>query len=259
MARSLEGQSASVRLRSRSGGSNLLLSLHRPQPPAPPMEIVVSLVEAAAKPVTIIDEATAVEKAPQAAQSDERVVKPLPMAEPPRARQNLSNAFQPAQKLFAAALDDPRNAEAREALRTLTADERRIQLCNLEAMEQLRRTSHVSADMIAPYAFQDLAIHADEIIADGAAVRTGRDWRCLRYRCAIGTAADAPSRLATKSRSAVERSLPDRRPADRRITSGIEKAARSPGRPSISSCRFSLTRTGPPHAPTWCRPCRCRR
>lgn len=158
------------------------------------MEIVVSLVEAAAKPVTIIDEATAVEKAPQAAQSDERVVKPLPMAEPPRARQNLSNAFQPAQKLFAAAaLDDPRNAEAREALRTLTADERRIQLCNLEAMEQLRRTSHVSADMVAPYAFQDLAIHADEIIADGAAVRAGRDWRRLRYRCAIGTAAEVPS------------------------------------------------------------------
>lgn len=157
------------------------------------MEIVVSLVEAAAKPVTIIDEATAVEKAPQAAQSDERVVKPLPMAEPPRARQKLSNAFQPAQKLFAAALDDPRNAEAREALRTLTADERRIQLCNLEAMEQLRRTSHVSADMVAPYPFQDLAIHADGIIADGAAVRAGRDWRRLRYRCAIGTAAEVPS------------------------------------------------------------------
>ncbi|WP_170976594.1 DUF930 domain-containing protein [Rhizobium sp. FKL33] len=177
-----------------AAGALLFLNLNRPQPPAPPMEIVVSLVEAAAKPAIIVDEATAVEKAPQAAQSDDPPAKPLPTAEPPHPRQNLSNAFRRAQDLFAsAALADPRNAQAREALRTLAADERRIQLCNLEAMEQLRRASHVSADMVAPYAFQDLAIRADEIIADGAAVRAGRDWRRLRYRCAIGTAAEAPS------------------------------------------------------------------
>ncbi|WP_412178971.1 DUF930 domain-containing protein [Rhizobium sp. TRM95796] len=50
--------------------------------------------------------------------------------------------------------------------------------------------------MVAPYAFQDLALHAAEIVADGAAVKAGKRWLRLRYRCVVAPTAQAPSEFA---------------------------------------------------------------
>jgi hypothetical protein len=176
----------------------LLWRADLPPPPAPPAEISVSLVEEGAGSTIEQDVSTTAQPLPQANPA-RAARKPsfLPSADRPRPRSRPSDVLQTAQHLFAmAALNDPKNDKAREALGTLAADERRIQLCNIEAMEQLRRTEHVAAELVAPYAFKDIAIRETEIVAEGAAVQAGRQWRKLRYRCTIGSAAEAPSDFA---------------------------------------------------------------
>ncbi|MGO7668139.1 hypothetical protein ACC697_38190, partial [Rhizobium ruizarguesonis] len=62
--------------------------------------------------------------------------------------------FVEARQLFSEkVLADPRSRRAREALRQLSGSERNLQLCDLEALEQVRRTQPAMApDTIAHYA-----------------------------------------------------------------------------------------------------------
>lgn len=85
----------------------------------------------------------------------------------------------------AAVLDDPRNRETREILSTLTSDERLMQICNIEAMEQLKRwkAGFVPHNIVA-YAMADPVMSAESMEATGAAVYAAGKWYRLSFSCA---------------------------------------------------------------------------
>ena len=86
----------------------------------------------------------------------------------------------------AAALSEPRNAQARAALGQLSDDEKAVQVCNLEAMEQAaHRDETLSPDFVVAYATATIRFEDDRVLADGAALRSKREWRALRYRCRV--------------------------------------------------------------------------
>ena len=88
-----------------------------------------------------------------------------------------------------AVLDDPRNRQTRETLATLTSDERLIQICNIEAMEQLKRwKAGFVPNSVVPYAMADPVMSATAMEAKGAAVHAGGKWYRLSFSC--GATAD---------------------------------------------------------------------
>jgi hypothetical protein len=97
-----------------------------------------------------------------------------------------SSAPVTATEYFAAAvLDDPRNRKTRETLSSLGSDERLVQLCNIEAMEQLKRwKAGFVPDHIVAYATADPSLTAASIEAPGAAVHAGGKWYRLSFSCA---------------------------------------------------------------------------
>lgn len=81
-------------------------------------------------------------------------------------------------------LDDPRNQETKQRLATLSPDERLIQLCNIEAIEQLRRwKASFVPDHVVAYATADLSLTDTSLIATGAAVYAGGKWYRLSFSC----------------------------------------------------------------------------
>ena len=94
-----------------------------------------------------------------------------------------------AQQLYSTALlRNPANRQAREALGDVTADERALQLCNSEAVEQVRRRDvNLKPDFVIAYARSEIAVEQsgdDALIrADGAALRSGDRWYELQFHC----------------------------------------------------------------------------
>ncbi|MGB3335792.1 MAG: DUF930 domain-containing protein [Devosia sp.] len=85
-----------------------------------------------------------------------------------------------------AILADPANAEIRENFPLLAGGEQVIQLCNIEALEQLRLASPaVSADALVGYAFDSVSVTGGVLDAQGGAVRSGGRWFHFRYHCAV--------------------------------------------------------------------------
>ncbi len=90
------------------------------------------------------------------------------------------------------ALAEPRNRQALADLPRLNPTERMVQLCNIEALEQVARIrTDFSPEIVSAYAMKALAIGPNSIEADGAAVRSGDDWYALRYRCRLAAGSDA--------------------------------------------------------------------
>ncbi|PRH86477.1 hypothetical protein C5L14_14130 [Labrys okinawensis] len=82
------------------------------------------------------------------------------------------------------ALADPRSRQARKMLPLLGRDERMEQLCNIEAMAQLRAWNHdLEPDLTIAYARAETRMGDASVTADGAAFRSRRQWFVLRYRC----------------------------------------------------------------------------
>ncbi len=88
--------------------------------------------------------------------------------------------------LAAAALADPRSRRAREEWRRLFPDERIIQLCNLEAMEQVHAWKPaMEPDFVVAYARADVRLDGHRLEAEGAALHDHRAWYQIAYRCEV--------------------------------------------------------------------------
>lgn len=84
----------------------------------------------------------------------------------------------------ASLLAEPASAKLRQAMRTLDVSERVVQLCDIEAMEQIRRArSDYDPDMVVPYAMEDMATVDGTLVATGGAFRSRREWYELSFRC----------------------------------------------------------------------------
>lgn len=104
---------------------------------------------------------------------------------PPPAAPKAAPGMTEAEHLYAGAiLARPENRSAREALKTLSPAERKEQICDTEAMEQIHR-SHPSLhpDRLIAYVLEDVAWDGDQFDANGAAFRSAHQWYALRYQC----------------------------------------------------------------------------
>lgn len=127
------------------------------------------------------------------------VIKPAPAPD----------ALVPARQLFSdGVLNDPRSRKARAALQQLSGDERNLQLCGLEAMEQVRRTRPGSnPDAIAPYAMAPERIRGGSIEVNGGAFRSKRLWYAIRFSCAVDEGSGAVRAFAFAIGDAIPRDL----------------------------------------------------
>ena len=94
--------------------------------------------------------------------------------------------IRPTQMLSAKTLADPRSRQARADLKTFAADERMVQLCNLEAMDQIRRwRADFQPERVVPYATAEEKVTGTTIAADGAAFRSRKKWYSLKFKCQL--------------------------------------------------------------------------
>jgi hypothetical protein len=172
-----------------------ILVFRQPAPVASPRhEIAVSIVYIKPQtPVTasqpVLAKANAVPAQRQRLTADEIVaaarkavpVKPVKPVKPVETAPQMIVAT----RLYAAKmLADPRSRGAKKALMQLAPDERIIQLCNSEAMEQIHRwKARFDPDLLVAYALADIRMGDTQLEADGAAFRSAGDWYGVKYRC----------------------------------------------------------------------------
>ncbi len=88
--------------------------------------------------------------------------------------------------LSEAALVDPRNKKATDKLPKLEVSAHLEQLCNLEAILQIRQSgTEFRPEFVVAYAMGDTRNVAGMLIADGAAFRSGGKWYNLAFKCRI--------------------------------------------------------------------------
>ena len=81
-------------------------------------------------------------------------------------------------------LAEPASATLRRAMGTLEINERLVQLCDIEAMAQVREARpEFDPDMVVAYAMQQTEVRDGALVADGAAFRSRREWYGLTFRC----------------------------------------------------------------------------
>ena len=121
-----------------------------------------------------------------------------------------------AEKLYSAqVLADPRSRAARKALPQLAPQERIIQLCNIEALAQLRRQqSGFQPDLVVPYAMRDAKVAGQMLEAKGAAIRSKKHWYGLTFNCEV--ASDLKTVVAFEFLLGAE--IPEQQWADHNLT-----------------------------------------
>lgn len=92
-----------------------------------------------------------------------------------------------ATRLFTGAiLKDPANREVRETLPTLERTERLTQLCDIEALEQIRVANPATIpDSMEAAAFAETRVTGLTVIAPGAAYRSRRKWYQAKFNCSV--------------------------------------------------------------------------
>ena len=147
-----------------------------------PVEVTIETAPAIAPPTRQENEAPA---------ADEPAAAPSPTAEPPEAAPPEAKAPPRrsgrivAETLGAGAvLADPRNRALEKRLGALGDDERVIQICNIEAVEQVRRIdAGLAPDHVVAYAMAEPTIAGNRLVAKGAAIHGAGRWLNLAYVC----------------------------------------------------------------------------
>ncbi|AHK44719.1 MULTISPECIES: DUF930 domain-containing protein [Ensifer] len=92
-----------------------------------------------------------------------------------------------AQNLYSAGiLASPRSRQARKGLAQLAPEERVVQLCNLEAMEQVHRwKADLDPDYLVAYALSGVKFSGETLKTNGGAFRSKRQWWRIAYSCSV--------------------------------------------------------------------------
>jgi hypothetical protein len=107
-------------------------------------------------------------------------------------------------------LDDPRSAQAREFLPTLTSEDGREQICALEAMEQVRHARPgFKPTRLAPHAFRNSFQKEDTIVVPAGALRSNRVWYEIAYRCRLDASGKVVNGFEYALGAPIDRSLWD--------------------------------------------------
>ena len=163
--------------------------------PAPPERVmVVDIVSpdqlAALRPPIAKPAVTEPELLPDlSTQSPDRLRAEPPPAIPERVAAVPAKGQQVRASDFYAAgiLSDPANSELRRSFNSLASSEQLIQLCNIEALEQIGRDGAgqdgAAPDVVVGYAFGDLEVQGTTLRAEGGAYRQKGAWFRLRFEC----------------------------------------------------------------------------
>jgi len=93
-------------------------------------------------------------------------------------------------------LAEPESAKLRAAMTTLDGSERLVQLCSIEAIEQIRRARpEFDPDTVVAYAMAEMATRDGALIADGGAFRSRREWYGVKFTCVAATDYSAVERF----------------------------------------------------------------
>ncbi|WP_373236653.1 DUF930 domain-containing protein [Cohaesibacter celericrescens] len=94
--------------------------------------------------------------------------------------------IRPTTMLSGSALARKGNAEARGDLAGITPEERREQLCALEALEQIHawNEAYIPERMVS-YSFDEVRYEGPRIIADGATFWSKDNWHRLKFECEV--------------------------------------------------------------------------
>jgi type IV secretory pathway VirB10-like protein len=88
--------------------------------------------------------------------------------------------------LSARTLADPRSKRAREAFQQLAGGERIMQLCNLEALEQVHQWKReFQPDYLMAYAMAGAKLSEHSVEADGTAFRSKQHWYNIKFKCEV--------------------------------------------------------------------------
>jgi len=180
-----------ISLVAHCGGIILLLMLWRSADlQAPPVKVIeVQLVapRPAMTPMTQMDEA-----APNAESPKEIAAVTTETPAPPPATEKpiepAASEMQQATKFYTSdLLRRPENAQVRETLPLLAPDERIVQLCNIEALEQIRIANGGRfSDSLDTSAFEDTEISNGKLSAPLGAYRADRRWFYVTFECTPG-------------------------------------------------------------------------
>jgi len=172
----------------------LLLGPDKDKPkPQPPPAIAVQLMTAAQFAALTAP----AETPPPAALAAPAAASPSPSPSPttPAAKAALGGTIRATQFFAGSVLAEPESAQVRAAMKTLDGSERLVQLCSIEAIEQIRRARpEFEPDTVVAYAMADMVTRDGALIADGGAFRSRREWYEVHFSC-----------LAAADYSAVER------------------------------------------------------
>lgn len=81
-------------------------------------------------------------------------------------------------------LAEPESANLRQAMTTLDGSERLVQLCSIEAIQQIRHARpEFDPDTVVAYAMADMVTRDGALIADGGAFRSRREWYEVHFNC----------------------------------------------------------------------------
>ena len=131
---------------------------------------------------------TAVQKMQRPALTSDQIIRAARAGPVPRIESKPApDLLIPAHQLYSEKLlSDRHNKSAGQAMKQLAADERMIQLCDLEAMEQVRRAKQLlKPDYVVAYAMSDVTLSDHAILAGGGAFHSRRDWYGIKFRCAL--------------------------------------------------------------------------
>ncbi|MBI4923929.1 MAG: DUF930 domain-containing protein [Devosia nanyangense] len=85
-------------------------------------------------------------------------------------------------------LREPGMARIRQTLTTLADSERIVQLCNIEALEQIRRAVPAfHPDTMVAYAMSDMMWQGMTLTAEGGAFRSRRQWYGVAFHCTVAS------------------------------------------------------------------------
>ncbi|MBN9061352.1 MAG: DUF930 domain-containing protein [Rhizobiales bacterium] len=141
----------------------------KPAEPAPPVEAPPSPPASSAPPTP---------------SGSPAIPHPPPVAVPTPPQRRRHEPIRPTAMLAASVLANPRSRGTVAFLKSLDADGRFEQLCNLEAMAQIARAyPDLRPDRVIAYARADTTTKGDLLSAAGAAFHSGRDWINLSFTC----------------------------------------------------------------------------
>jgi hypothetical protein len=151
-----------------------------PKPLAPP-SIAVELMTAQQFAALI-----APAEAPPAAVSSPPTAVALPdaAAARPAAKAAPGDTIRATEFYAGSLLAEPASAKLRAAMKTLDGSEQLVQLCSIEAIEQIRRARpEFDPDTVVAYAMADMATRDGALVADGGAFRSRREWYEVKFTC----------------------------------------------------------------------------